>query len=606
MPREHTWRYLGLAAAFALVGVLILWRAFYIQGSAEAADFLQQSEYYSRLLKTIYPPRGEIYDRNGNLLAGNRTVYEIGVELESVQDPEAIAFALSNMVGSDYNTILQKIDIFNKNGSIYGILDDYVLPEKIDLLRAYNVNLPPEEDDSYHCSNDPALIALICRPHLARSYPERDLASNVLGFVTQDSNGNFGVEQKYQDLLAGIPEDIWVPTDPNRVQDLPDIPGGASLILTIDREIQAMVEDVLDQAIETTGSESATGIVIDPTTGEILAMSSTPRLDLNDYQQYVKLYDDNNPYNRATGEIYEPGSIFKVVTMAGAIDLGLVTPETVFNDTGIFYYGGITIRNWNGQAWGEQTMLGCLQHSLNVCLASVGEKLGADNFYHYVQAFGFGFPTGVDLFNEAAGQLRLPGDPPQLACPGEDQDNCREIYWTDSDLATNTFGQGLSITPMQMVTAVTAFINDGRMAIPHMVKGVVQNGMQYNIPPQFSGTPISAETAHTMTQMLSDSLEFESSLALVPGYRLAGKTGTAQIPDPNTGLYDPNQTNTSFIGWGPVDDPKFLVFVWLERPETSIWASETAAPVFADIVDRLVVLMNIPPDQQRLQVAAQQ
>lgn len=605
MPREHTWRYLSMAGAFALVGILILWRAFYIQGSAEAVDFIQQSEFYSRLLKTIYPPRGEIYDRNGNLLAGNRTVYEIGVELGSIQDPEAIAFALSNMVGTDYNAVLQKINTFIQNESVYGILDDYVLPEKIDLLRAYNVNLPPEEEGSYHCSNDPALIALICRPHLARSYPERDLASNILGFVTQDSNGNFGVEQKYQDLLAGIPEEIWVPTDPNRVQDLPDIPGGASLILTIDRQIQAMVEDVLDQAMETSGAESATGIVMDPRTGDILAMSSTPRLDLNDYQQYVKLYDDNNPYNRATGEIYEPGSIFKVVTMAGAIDLGLVTPETVFNDTGIFYYGGIAIRNWNGQAWGEQTMLGCLQHSLNVCLASVGEKLGADNFYHYVQAFGFGYPTGVDLFNEAAGQMRLPGDPPQLACSGEDQDNCREIYWTDSDLATNTFGQGLSITPMQMVTAVTAFINDGRMVIPHIVKGVVQNGMQYNIPPQFGGTPISAETAHTMTKMLSDSLEFESSQALVPGYRLAGKTGTAQIPDPNTGVYDPNQTNTSFVGWGPVDDPKFVVFVWLERPETSIWASEVAAPVFADIVERLVVLMNIPPDQQRQQVAAQ-
>jgi cell division protein FtsI/penicillin-binding protein 2 len=291
--------------------------------------------------------------------------------------------------------------------------------------------------------------------------------------------------------------------------------------------------------------------------------------------------------------------------MAGAIDLGLVTPETIFNDTGIFYYGGIAIRNWNGQAWGEQTMLGCLQHSLNVCLASVGERLGAENFYHYVQAFGFGFPTGVDLFNEAAGQIRLPGDPPLIACSGENQDNCREIYWTDSDLATNTFGQGLAVTPMQMVTAITAFVNDGRMVIPHIVRGVVQNGMQYNIPPQYAGTPISAGTAHTMTEMLADSLEFESSLALVPGYRLAGKTGTAQIPDPNTGVYDPNQTNTSFVGWGPVDDPKFIVFVWLERPETSIWASETAAPVFADIVERLVVLMNIAPDNQRLEIAAQ-
>jgi cell division protein FtsI/penicillin-binding protein 2 len=152
---------------------------------------------------------------------------------------------------------------------------------------------------------------------------------------------------------------------------------------------------------------------------------------------------------------------------------------------------------------------------------------------------------------------------------------------------------------MQMVMSVSAFVNDGRLVIPHVVKAVVQDGSQYNITPQFAGQPISAETAHTMSQMLADSLEFESSMALVPGYRLAGKTGTAQIPTEN-GTYDENQTNTSFIGWGPVDDPRFIVFVWLERPETSIWASEIAAPAFADIVERLVVLMNIPPDSQRV------
>jgi cell division protein FtsI/penicillin-binding protein 2 len=327
---------------------------------------------------------------------------------------------------------------------------------------------------------------------------------------------------------------------------------------------------------------------MDPLTGEILAMTSTPRLDLNDYQDYVNIFTDSKPYNRAVGQIYEPGSIFKVITMAGAIDKGLVTPETPFLDQGIYTYGGIAIRNWNNASWGEQTMLGCMQHSLNVCLAWVGEKLGQDNFYHYIQAFGFGYPTGVDLHNEAAGTLRLPED----------------TGWSQADMVTNTFGQGLAVTPMQMVMSVSAFVNEGKMVIPHVVKAVVQDGSQYNISPQFSGAPISAETAATMSEMLADSLEFESSMALVPGYRLAGKTGTAQIPTEN-GTYDENQTNTSFIGWGPVDDPRFIVFVWLERPETSIWASEIAAPAFADIVERLVVLMNIPPDEQRHAMTAQ-
>jgi cell division protein FtsI/penicillin-binding protein 2 len=589
MPREHSWRYIGMALLFGVVGVLILWRAYGLQTGAQAQDFLNQSEFYSRLLKTIYPPRGEIYDRNGFLLAGNRTVYEIGIDVVSIEgDGRPIALALSALTGADYNRVMEIIALAKEQDLVYAVVNDYVLPEKVDLLRAYNVTLEPEAEDSYNCSNDPSLSALICRAHLARSYPERDLASNLLGFVTQDTNGNFGIEQQYQDLLAGLPENIWVPTDPNRVQELPQIPGGASLVLTLDREIQAMVEDVLDEHIEKTGAESGTVIVMDPRTGEILAMTSTPRLDLNNYTEYVDIYTDNKPYNRAVGQIYEPGSIFKMFTMAAAIDKGLVTPETPFTDTGIFNFGGITIRNWNGQAWGEQTMLGCMQHSLNVCLASVAADVGQEDFYRYVRAFGFGYPTGIDVFNEGSGSVRWP----------------ETTGWYPADLATNAFGQGLAVTPIQMLMSTSAFINDGKMVIPRVVKAVIQDGSQYNLSPQFAGQPISAETAHTMSQMLVDSLELESSLALVPGYRLAGKTGTAQIPTEN-GTYDLNQTNTSFVGWGPADDPRFLVFVWLERPETSIWASEIAAPLFSDIVERLVVLMNIPPDEQRMANAQQ-
>lgn len=586
MPREHGWRYISMAVAFALAGILIMWKTFSIQRSPEAVVFLDQSEYYSRLLKTIFPPRGEIYDRNGNLLAGNRTVYEIGVELASVQDPHAIALALSALVGANYNDVLYVTSQPASAEAVYAVAADYVLPEKIELLKAYNVDLEPEPMDSFRCSNDPALIALICRPHLARSYPERDLASNVLGFVNRESLGYFGVEQQYQDLLAGLPENIWVPTDPNNVQDLPEVPAGASLMLTLDREIQAMVEDTLDEHIQTTGAESGTAIVMDPVTGEILAMASTPRMDLNNYSNYADIYPDSSPFNRAISEIYEPGSIFKVVTMAGAIDQGKVTPETVFIDQGYYQFGGITIRNWNGQSWGEQSMLGCMQHSLNVCLAWVGSELGADNFYEYVHRFGFGFPTGIDLAGEEEGTVKLPGD----------------SDWYPADLATNTFGQGIAVTPMQMVMAVSAFVNDGQMVIPHLVRAVIQDGAQYTISPQFAGAPISAETAHTMTEMLAASLELESSMALVPGYRLAGKTGTAQIPSQTGYLLD--QTNTSFIGWGPVDDPQFLIFVWLEKPETSIWASEVAAPLFADLVERLVVLMNLPPDEMRQAMAA--
>ncbi|MDA1329976.1 MAG: penicillin-binding protein 2 [Chloroflexi bacterium] len=586
MNRELTWRYLMAATVLSVMGLLILWQTFRIQSGPRATTFLNQSEFYSRLLRRIQPPRGQIFDRDGNLLAGNRTVYEIGVELASVEDPRDIAIALSALVGADYNTVLTIASQPASENAIYAVLADYVPPENIELLKAYDVSRPPQPDVSLLCSNDPALESLICTAHLQRSYPEKDLASSVLGFVSREGIGYFGVEQQYQDLLAGLSETVWVPTDPSRAEEMPEIPAGASLVLTLDRDIQAAVEDILDTNLEQTGAESGTILVMHATTGEILAMASSPRLDLNEFWKYPEIFPDSTPFNRAISQTYEPGSVFKIVTMAAALDKNVVKPDTPFMDTGYIEIGGIGIRNWNGQAWGQQNMLTCLQYSLNVCLAWVGQELGADAFYDYVQEFGFGYTTGIDLAGEARGNVKEPGD----------QD------WYPADLGTNTFGQGIAVTPVQMVMAVSALTNNGQMVIPHIVKSLVQDGSQYNISPQYAGAPITAQTAKTLSEMLAVSLEQEASNALVPGYRVAGKTGTAQIPGPNG--YLNNQTNTSFVGWGPVDSPQFIVYVWIEKPSTSIWASDIAAPIFSEVVERLVVLMNIPPDALRLELAA--
>jgi cell division protein FtsI/penicillin-binding protein 2 len=271
--------------------------------------------------------------------------------------------------------------------------------------------------------------------------------------------------------------------------------------------------------------------------------------------------------------------------MAAALDSGTVTPSTPFLDTGTIQVGGATIRNWDNQAWGQQDMIGCLQHSLNVCLASVAQSMGAQTFYRYIGRFGIGRLTGTDLAGEAAGRLKVPGD----------------SDWYPVDLATNAFGQGVSVTPLQVIAAATAIANDGRMVVPHVLYAMVRDGRLYRVPAQFSGSPISSETAHTLSQMLAVSLENESSGALVPGYRIAGKTGTAQIPGPFG--YEDGATNASFLGWGPADDPQFMIYVWLERPSTSIWGSETAAPVFSEVAKKLVLLMNIPPDSVRGEMA---
>jgi cell division protein FtsI/penicillin-binding protein 2 len=422
-----------------------------------------------------------------------------------------------------------------------------------------------------------------------RSYPEGALGANVLGFVTREGRGYFGIEEKYNDLLAGTPTTVWVPEDPNRVEEMPRVPDGTSLVLTIHRELQAEVETILEDAIGTYGAKSGTIVVMNPRTGEILAMASTPRLDPNQFWQYGNVYHNASEFNRAVSMPYEPGSVFKILTMAAGIDSGTVQPNTTFLDTGVILVGGVEIRNWNRDAWGMQNMVGCLQHSLNVCLAWVSTQMGPQNYYTYMQRFGIGHPTGVDVAGEAAGRLKVPGD----------------ADWYAVDLGTNAFGQGVAVTPVQMLMSASALANGGKMVTPHLLYGMVKNGQQYNTPPQIAGTPISAQTATIMTEMLALSLEGESSLALVPGYRVAGKTGTAQIPT-DKGYYDIGVTNASFIGWGPADDPQFMVYVWLEEPGTSIWGSETAAPVFAQVVERTVVLLNIPPDDIRHALANSQ
>ncbi len=584
MNSEHHWRYYSIGIAFALVGILIVGQLFRIQLIPQAEVFLEQGDNFSGEWQTIYPPRGQIYDRWGNLLAGNTTVYEVGVELRDVDSPETLAIAMSAVLGLDYEEVLKTVSQESSDKAVYAVLADFVPPEKValfdDLLE--NVAAYVQLEDA---ETPPSLNGLVFRPHLQRSYPEKDLGSNILGFVSREGRGYFGVEEKYNDLLAGQPRTIWVPYDPNRVEAYPDIPPAASVVLTVDRALQREVEEILDRAVEEHGAEGGSIIVMHPQTGEIWAMATTPRLDLNQYWEYGEIFDEDSPFNRAVSKTYEPGSVFKVLTMAAALDRGVIEPDSTFLDTGVFEIGGVFIQNWNLAAWGPQDMQGCLQHSLNVCLAWVASELGAGDFYAYLEQFGIGHSTGVDLAGEASGRLKIPGD--------ED--------WFAADLGTNSFGQGVAVTPVQMLMAVSALANNGQMVAPHVLHAMVNNGHQYTPQTQVVGYPIQAETAQTLNAMLAVSLESEASSALVPGYRVAGKTGTAEIPTPYG--YTSSATNASFVGWGPIDSPSFLVYVWLEKPTSSPWGSVVAAPVFREVVERIVVLMNIPPDNLRLGMA---
>ncbi len=583
-------RYILILVVFVLVAGGVGVRMVSIQNIPAAQTILESSKKLVGVTQTIYPERGSIYDAQGHLLAGNETVYEVGLDLRSIAQPETIASVVSNVLGLDYSTTL----VYAKTEAIddeklYIVLDSFVDKEKIAQLELI------EEDYKNRTigrnETRPSLEGLIWTPYNKRSYPEGDMGANMLGFYSfldrVDGRGYYGVEESYNDLLAGTPKQVYTPFDPQKITSGDDIPPGASLVLTFDREIQAMVEQQLAEAIEWSGAESGTILVYNPEDGSIIAMATTPRMDPNYYWTQGEVFTGNTPFNRPVSETYEPGSVFKVLTMASALDAGAVKPETVFTDTGSIMVGGTTITNWNYGAWGDQDMTGCMQHSLNVCLSWIAMQLGADRFYTYLKNFGFDRNTGIDLGGESHWPLKLPGD----------------NQWYEVDLATNSFGQGISVTPIQMAMAIGAVANEGRMMAPHIVKAIVIDGHQYEINPVIVGNPIKAETAETLTRMLVTSLEEESSIALVEGYTVAGKTGTAEIPTPFG--YTSSVTNTSFVGWGPAEDPKFLVYVWLEKPTISIWGSEVAAPVFSKVVQNLVVLMDIPPDQIRLQASAE-
>lgn len=568
--------------AMGLMTLGLLVQLVRVQFGPYAPVFAAREEVGASRIERVVPDRGLIYDRDGVLLAANATSYVLEVETRQLTptSEEGISDVLSKLL------LLPKEDLYaqlsrdwvgegqfrirltrtDQNGETMPIVADKVVAGVLNDFIAD----PTAPDLSG--------LSLVAAPK--REYPAGPIGGHVLGFVNAEGQGYFGVEGYYDEWLAGKPITIARPMIPPEARAQPDPPAGVNLVLTIDLDIQQMIEQKLADAIEYSGAESGQIIVMNPHNGEILGMAAWPQLDPNNYEPWLETVDGQEPViTPAVGATYEPGSTFKILTMAAALDAGVVEPDTEFIDTGSIEVGGNLIRNWDGEAWGPQTMLGCMQHSLNVCLAWVAsEKLGAPTLYNYLTAFGVGHLTGVDLAGEVQGQLRTVRNPD----------------WTESDLGTNSFGQGVSLTPIQLMAAASAVANNGAMVQPHVVRQVVGPEGAYWPQTSVLGRPISTDTAQTLDDMLATSLEGETVFANFAGYRLAGKTGTAQVPGDYG--YDPNKTIASFIGWGPVDDPQFMVLVRLDKPTISPWGSVVAAPVFQDVAQRLVVFLEIRPE----------
>lgn len=562
-----------MLGVFGVLTGLIIFRLVSLQFGSAVAFFEEQYQQATSYRVEIPSPRGRIFDRNGDLLATNGVQYAIGISPNLVTDADEMAQTLQSVLGVDAAEVHTLMAQRDEDGNVlkYVLVKQPVPAELGDKLLAM-------KDDP----NGPALGGLIVEPLQTRVYPANNLAAHVLGFVGYDNKGYYGVEEFYDEILAGhsvtgikqvVPFDVALNPSPDH---------GADLYLTLDRDIQFLAEQTLANAIQRYGAEGGTIIVMEPKTGRILAMAANPAFDPNNFLNEP----DASRSNAAISSQFEPGSGFKVLTMAAALQSGTVTPDSTYLDTGYIEVGGVGITNWNGAAWGPQDMTGLLQHSLNVGSAWLSTRMGPQSFYSYLSAFGIGQATNIDLSGEATGRVKRPGDPD----------------WYESDLGTNAFGQGVATTPIQLLTAISAVANGGAMMQPHLLEKVVDEDVAHSTQPQVLGRPISADVANALSAMLATSVEREASAALLPGYRLAGKTGTAQIPIP--GGYDKVKTITTFVGWGPIDDPKFIVLVKLDKPGASIWGSETAAPTFGELVKRLVVLMEIPPDEVRGQLAA--
>ena len=579
-------RFSFIVGAFCLVSVIMFARIIMLMTDDNAIRLKAETEDdYNYMTVEVSSERGNIYDRQGYLLAGNTVSYTVALNLQYANGHgDFIAKYIAPIFDLDEDEVREAAEIpYQTGSSVEWTLTNYATKDQIDQLEITKNTL----DRSYSGRNDNPedLDAVIYYPNVHRYYPNDELAFNIIGFypfMNSNSFASYGIEQYYDDILEAKTISHRFSLDPNIPDRIPDLPNGASIVLTIDRKVQAITEEIIKNAVETNKAVSGTILITNPKTGEVLAMATYPSVNLNEYWETAEKFTKDNKYNPAVMQPYEPGSVFKVLTMAIAIDTGAVKPSTVYNDTGTYNVLGTDIYNWDRGAWGPQSMVGCLQHSLNTCMAYLADLVGAETFYEYLDKFGLDDPTGIELAQEDYYPITKPGD----------------SMWTPISLSTASFGQGLMVTPIQMVTAVSALANDGVMMKPHIVREIRYNGEVQKVEPEAVGQPISAETARTVTEMLATSIEIEASDAQVDGIRIAGKTGTGEISVEGQG-YVLNTTNASFVGWGPADDPQFIVYVWVQQPEVNIWGSEVSAPVFSEVVEAVAPYLRVPDDDTR-------
>ena len=575
--KQQLWRFWLLACLFVLLTSLVLARLIVYQ-------LLQVGTLSAYDPKQFTPPmRGAIVDRGGELLTADRVLYQIIAtpnELKSDQARQAVAQRLQEVTGIPAAQTIQTLLQFpDSHYAEIGQPLDAELSQRVQAMQAAALDADALSPLRY----------ITVRATPTRYYPQKSLAGHLLGFTQANRNGAYGLEEYYNAFLnergVGLLEQTATAfgTLPAPTRRFLPSAVGKDLVLTIDRSIQWIIEEELRNGIAKYRAKSGTIIVMEPQTGAVLGMANWPDYDPN--QRATSAADFARFDNVSISAIYEPGSVFKIVTMAAGLDIGVITPTMVMTDSGYIIVGERSIYNSDRRANGQVNVTQALARSLNVVTAQVAELVGRDRFYQYVRRFGFGERTGIDLAGEVPGLLKKPGDE----------------LWSFSDLGTNSFGQGLAATPLQMANATAAIANGGRLMRPYVVQARMADSQVLYTQPEILAQAINPETAKDLTEMMIEVVNTGNSAARVQGYRIAGKSGTAQIPDKDG--YVKDATIVTFVGFAPADEPKFVLLVKLDQPDPSIsqWAAYTAAPVFAQVSRRLFDHLNIAPDDIRAQ-----
>lgn len=554
------------------VGVFILLaivRLFFLQ-VINHQHYLALAEGQHGFSREFLPARGRIFFQDLKKpselspLAVNQDIFTVAANPKMIVEPSRAAYVLAKKLGADETEIKAKL----VKDSRYEVIKKQVSASAAEELKLEK------------------LAGVIFERQPFRFYPEKEMASQLAGFYGFDKEGKmagrYGLEGYFNDLLAGQAGHIlgesdvggaWLPLAPREVKEAVD---GADLVLNLDRTVEFVACQKLKEGLEAYQAKSGTVIIINPKNGAILAMCNWPAFDPNNYSQAPDIGLFNNP---ATFTPYEAGSVFKAITLAGALDAGKVTPDTKYVDKGSVKIGDRVIKNAAEKVYGEQTMTGVLKESINTGAVFAARALGRELFKKYAKDFGFGVLSGIELETEAPGNI-------------SSLDKKGEIY-----LATASFGQGITVTPLQLIMAFGAIANQGKLYKPYLVSEIrYPDGRMEKREPQFIRQVVSPRSARLLAGMLTTVVqEGHGKAARVPGYYIAGKTGTAQIPGPD-GAYSEGKTIQTFIGFGPVDDPAFVMLVKYDEPQ-SRFAEYTAVPTFGEIAKFLLRYLEVPPSE---------